>query len=421
VNGDGVFGNGNDRALSGAVTLGSNNIYWDGLDGSGVPVPATSTTLGLNTSVVLGNGEVHFPYFDVEQNPTGLSVIRLNGGGTPDARIFWNDTSLGGTASLGGASSSPTGAHSWSTNFGNDRLIDTWAVATPEAALYTTAVAIREADLRMVSKTPSSPSVLQGSGVTWTLVINNLGPSAVSNAVLIDEFPAELTALSVSSCSVSGGGSCGGGAFAGSTYTQTFNLDAGATATLVITSSASASGTLTSALSVANRAGIQRPADLKDPDAYTPAPAVPTVTVTAPVSSLAGIQAQCSNAGASSCNNLITATLSITPTVNLTVTKSDGLGTVTTGQTTRYTVTVANLGPGSASGAVLTDVPSAGLSCTAVACTSASGGGVCPAAGSGPGELSMGNLLGAGVTLPGLAAGASLKFTVDCSVSATGS
>lgn len=421
VNGDGVFGNGNDRSLSGAVTVGSNNIYWDGLDGDGVAVPATSTTLGLNTSVVLGNGEVHFPYFDVEQNPTGLSVIRLNGGGAPDARIFWSDTSLGGTASLGGASSSPTGAHSWSTNFGNDRLIDTWAMATPEAALYTTAVAIREADLRMVSKTPSSPGALQGSSVTWTLVINNLGPSPVSDVVLIDRFPAELTALAVSTCSVAGGGSCGSAGFAGSTFTQTLSLSAGATATLVITSSASAYGTLTSPLAITNTAGIQRSADVKDPDAFTPAPAVPTSTITGPVSTLAGIETQCTSAGVPGCNNLISAGLTITPTVNLTVTKSDGMGTVTTGDTVTYTITVANTGPGSASGAVLTDAPGAGLNCTAVACTAASGGGVCPPAGAGAGQLSLANLLGPGVTLPALPAGSSLVLTVDCAVTASGS
>ena len=421
VNGDGVFGNANDRTLSGSVLVGTNRIYWDGRDGNGVAIPASNATLGLNTSLLLGNGEVHFPYIDVENNVTGMTVIRLNGGGSPDSRIFWNDTALGGAAALGGATSSPSGTHTWSAGFGNNNLIDTWALATPTPALFTTTVAIRAADLRMVSKAPSSAGALQGSTVTWTLLVNNLGPSNASNAVLVDEFPPELTALSLTSCNVAGGGTCGSGAFAGNTYTQTLSLNAGATATLVFTSTASARSTLTGTISITNRAGIQRPADSLDPDAFTAAGSFPTGTISGPVSSLAGIQTQCSNAGASSCNNLITASLSITPTANLTVSKSNGVNTVATSSTVAYTVTVANLGPNQANGARLTDAPGAGLNCTAVGCTSASGGAVCPTTGAAPGQLSVVNLLGAGVTLTTLPAASTLTFSVSCGVTASGS
>ena len=421
VNQDGVYGNGNDRTLAGNVSAGFNRIYWNGLDSAGVGVPATNASLALQTALVLGSGEVHFPYIDVENNTSGLTVVRENGGGSPNSAIYWNDTALGGTAALTGAVSSPSGTHAWAANFGNDRLLDTWALATPATAVLTTTVAIRAADLRVASKTPAAPGVLQGATLTWTVTVTNSGPSGVTGAVFIDSFPPELTGLSLTGCSVAGGGSCGSGGLAGSTYTQTLNLNSGATATLVFASTASASGTLTSSLSLTNAAGVQRIADMKDVDAFTAPSGTPVGTITGPVSTLAGIQTQCANAGQGTCNNLMTASLTITPTVSLGITKTNAASSVTAGGTTAYTVTVANAGPGAADRSVLKDVPSAGLTCTSVACTGSAGGGVCPTAGAGVGQLSIGNLLGAGVLLPTLPAGASLVFLIGCNVTASGS
>lgn len=420
VNGDGVFGNANDRGLAGTVVSGSNQVYWDGLDGLGVPVPATAAALSLSTQVVVGNGEVHFPYVDVEQSPGGLVVTRLNGAGAPDSRIYWNDSALGGTVSLSGVASAPSGAHSWGANFGDQRLIDTWALATPVTAAYSTSLQIREANLRVVSKAASAPVVSQGGQLTWTLVVSNQGPGAVSEAVLVDEFPVEFSALAEASCSVAGGGACGAGGVSGQSYSRRLSLQPGATATVVITSTAVGSGTLTGAVSVSNRAGIQRMSDMKDPDAHTPAPASPTGPVPGPVASLAGVQQQCDSAGGPSCNNLGAASVTLQPTVLLTVDKSNGEGTLTAAQTTRYTITVANQGPGSASGAVLTDEPGPGLNCLAATCLGVSGSGTCPPEGSAAGQLSIGNLLGAGVVLPSLPAGSSVLIGVDCTVAASG-
>lgn len=420
VSGDGVFGNANDRSLAGSVVSGANQVYWDGLDGLGVPVPATATAISLSSQVVVGNGEVHFPYVDVEQSPGGLVVTRLNGAGAPDSRIYWNDSALGGSVALSGTPSSPSGAHNWGSNFGDQRLIDTWTVATPAMAAYNASVQIQQADLRIVSKSVSASSVSQGGSLTWTLVVGNLGPGEASDAVLVDEFPPEFGALSAVSCVVSGGGSCGAGGFVGQTYTRSLLLPAGATATLVITSSAVASSTLSSAVTVINQAGIQRMSDMKDPDAHTPAPAFPSGPIAGPQASLAGVQQQCNNAGFPSCNNLGSASVTIQPTALLTVDKSNGVGTLTAAQPTRYTITVANQGPGSASGARLTDEPAPGLSCSATSCLGASGGGVCPPEGSAAGELSIGNLLGAGVLLPSLPAGSALQIGVDCTVTASG-
>jgi uncharacterized repeat protein (TIGR01451 family) len=106
---------------------------------------------------------------------------------------------------------------------------------------------------------------------------------------------------------------------------------------------------------------------------------------------------------------------SVSCSASLSVSKDNGTTSLVAGSTTQYTVTFANSGPAAADGAVALDAPSAGLSaCSVLSCT-ASGTGVCPAAGLWP------NLLTApGLSLSTFASGASLSFVVSCGVSATG-
>jgi len=110
------------------------------------------------------------------------------------------------------------------------------------------------------------------------------------------------------------------------------------------------------------------------------------------------------------------------PLVNLSVSKSNGLSSVTAGSNTVYTIAVANGGPSAANGSTLTDTPSSGLNCTSVSCTGTSGGAVCPVAGAGAGQLSIANLItpGSGVTITSLPANSTVSFSVTCGVIATG-
>ena len=111
------------------------------------------------------------------------------------------------------------------------------------------------------------------------------------------------------------------------------------------------------------------------------------------------------------------------PLVNLTITKSNAVSTLTAGSTTSYTVTIANLGPSAADGSVLTDNTSAtGLTCTTVSCTATAGGAVCPTVGGAAGQLSIGNIMspGSGVVLPTLPSGSTVSFSLGCGVTATG-
>lgn len=108
--------------------------------------------------------------------------------------------------------------------------------------------------------------------------------------------------------------------------------------------------------------------------------------------------------------------------VNLAITKTDGIGTVVAGGTTAYTITVANFGSFPANSATLKDPSAAGLVCTAVTCQ-AFGTSLCPA----PSAVTIAALQGVGIDIPLLAptalatpAANRVEFRVNCGVTATG-
>jgi uncharacterized repeat protein (TIGR01451 family) len=77
------------------------------------------------------------------------------------------------------------------------------------------------------------------------------------------------------------------------------------------------------------------------------------------------------------------ATLASTGSAFLTITKTDGVATVTPGGTTTYTVTVSNTGPNSVAGLSVDDAPAPGVTFTSWTCAATSGS-LCTASGSGP-------------------------------------
>ncbi|MDH5835101.1 CshA/CshB family fibrillar adhesin-related protein [Luteimonas kalidii] len=98
--------------------------------------------------------------------------------------------------------------------------------------------------------------------------------------------------------------------------------------------------------------------------------------------------------------------------VDLSLQKVVAPTTAVVGQVVEYTVTVGNAGPFAADGALVTDPVVAGLDCpaaNAVACT-ASGGAQCPA------SATLGDLQGAGVTVPELPQGGQLTLQYACTL-----
>lgn len=118
----------------------------------------------------------------------------------------------------------------------------------------------------------------------------------------------------------------------------------------------------------------------------------------------------------STADNSATVVLTIKPAANLQITKNDGTTTLLTGSTNTYTITVANLGPAAADGAILKDPAATGLNCTEINC-SASGGAVCPL----PIQLFVSALQSAtGIAVPTFPAGSTATFVLTCGVTATG-
>ena len=73
-------------------------------------------------------GEVHFPFYDVENLNRGPKVTMQSGGGAISSKYFWDDQLVGfNTSGAGGADDNRTIAGS--TTDGNNRLMDTWKFA----------------------------------------------------------------------------------------------------------------------------------------------------------------------------------------------------------------------------------------------------------------------------------------------------
>ena len=86
-------------------------------------------------------------------------------------------------------------------------------------------------------------------------------------------------------------------------------------------------------------------------------------------------------------DNSSTDTDTLTPSVDLSITKTDGVATVVPGTSTTYTITVANSGPSSVVDAAINDVMPAEILASNWSCTGA-GGATC-ATTSGSGDVSL--------------------------------
>ncbi len=218
-----------------------------------------------------------------------------------------------------------------------------------------------------ITKTDGVTTATPGGSVTYTITASNAGPSNATGATVTDSFPASLTCTWT--CVGAGGGTCT--ASGSGNINDTVNLPSGGniTYTASCTISAAATGVL------ANTATVTAPAGVTDP---TPG------------------------------NNSATDTDTLGATADLSITKTDGVTTVTPGGSTTYTITASNAGPSNATGATVADSFPASLTCTWT-CVGA-GGGTCTASGSG-------NINGT-VNLP---SGGSVTYTASCTIAAAAS
>ncbi|MEZ6115191.1 MAG: SdrD B-like domain-containing protein [Pirellulaceae bacterium] len=221
-----------------------------------------------------------------------------------------------------------------------------------------------EVDL-VITKTDNVTTVVPGESVTYDIVVRNQGPSTVTGATVSDTFPATLTNVSFTSSvtgTASGNTSSGTGNIS-DTVTMAPGSEIRYTVTATVVSSAT--GTL-----------------------------VNTATVTAPN----GVTET------NSANNSSTDTDTLTPQVDLRITKTDNKTNVSPGDTSTYTIVVTNNGPSDAPGTRIQDTFPADL--TNVSFTSTASGGA-------TGNSSGNGSLNETVSMP---SGSSITYTVTTTV-----
>jgi len=237
-------------------------------------------------------------------------------------------------------------------------------------------IAVANPDLS-ITKTNGVTSVYQGGPVSYTIVVTNKTAAYAVTGTVTDTVPASVTSVTWT-CAASAGSSCTAASGAGNTINTSATLLANGTATYTVagTVSAGATGTLT------NTASVAPPAFLTD---------------------------------ANAADNSATDSDPINVQADLSVTKTDGVATITAGGAVTYTIVVksAATSTGASNGSIVTDTVPATITGVNWTCGSATLGATCGAA------SGSGNAINTTANLP---VGSTLTYTVTgtLSVTATG-
>jgi uncharacterized repeat protein (TIGR01451 family) len=173
---------------------------------------------------------------------------------------------------------------------------------------------IAQADLS-ITKTDGATTEIPGTSITYTITVNNSGPSDANGVSVADTFPGTLTGVTFTS--LASGGATGNTDGAGN-ISDTLNMPANSSVTYTVnaTIQSSATGDLT------NTATVTAPMGVTDPNTE---------------------------------NNSATDTDTLVPTADLSITKDDGVSSEVPGTSVTYTITVTNSGPSDAPNTTVAD------------------------------------------------------------------
>lgn len=240
---------------------------------------------------------------------------------------------------------------------------------------------VPSADVR-VSKTNSVSSLVSGQTIAYTVTLANTSTVAATTLTFTDPAVSNLIKYSVT-CTASAGSTC-----PPATATTVLNVETtGVTVPLVGINS-----TVTFVIrgTVTGAAGS-------------------TVTNIASIAPVGYIDTNPANNSAQDSDPVI-------GSVNLSITKTNTVTALIAGSTTSYAITITNTGPSNLTNATFRDIPASGLSCTSIACSVLSGAALCPL----PAALTVANMTSPGIQIPSMPPPSSLRFTVNCNVTATG-
>ena len=186
--------------------------------------------------------------------------------------------------------------------------------STNNSSTETTTIA-PAADLK-ISVTDNKTSIAAGSQNVYTIIVNNLGPSAATGAAITDTFPSSFASVTYTATQL--GGATGFTASGSGNISDTVNFPAGSKITYTAKGklSSAATGTLS------DNATVTKPADISDP---------------------------------STANNSATDSDTITFKADLKITVNDGKTAAVAGTKDTYTIVVTNAGPSNVAGAIIQD------------------------------------------------------------------
>lgn len=181
VDGNGSYDDDIDRSIrlgaDGSVTYSHE---FDGLDGTGAPIEDCTR---MNARILFDKlGETHIIQTDVEAREGGISITRLNGAGSPDTRIHWNDEGMAGTRVtttdplVGVAVDSSAGVHDWTydvNGWGNGRYIDDWAYLPADFGTGEISLGGRCISIEKTSNATEATRI--GDTVEYTVTATNTG------------------------------------------------------------------------------------------------------------------------------------------------------------------------------------------------------------------------------------------------------
>ncbi len=322
-------------------------------------IPGGTVVNALTPGVINGCGAVGAVTATASINQLSMSTANVIPA-LSSCVVRVNVTATPATASGTFVNTIPAG--SLSTNLGPSTL--------PAVATLTVS---NQTNLSM-SKVVSSANIFPGTTLNYTVTVTNLGPNIAFNAVLTDALQ-------------------------------------GATLIAPVTSTFSAGGSLVSLVTTTAglTATVNLPLNGTALFAFRAVPALANGFLT----NTASIQAGSTATDSTLSNNTASVSTQVSPSANLSVSKTNGVTTLTAGSLTVYTVTFANAGPSDASGSLIRDIPTSGLSsCTVLSC-SGSGGAVC-------GSPTFTAINTSGYSLPTFPSGSSVVLLLQCSVNATG-
>jgi uncharacterized repeat protein (TIGR01451 family) len=281
--------NGADRVINGSAVQGANEILWDVKDGNGNFVPPGPITPLVQT--FLRSAEVHFPYIDMEINPRGIIIELIENNTSYNVNtsnplpseysdmVYWDDVNIANAGVVGSNSSNPVtnltgehsntnghkfGAYSNSNQFGDERSMDTWTYIESGKATELVNIEILQANLKIESISPDLSKYFSDRTITYTVRVQNDGPSAANGSRLAIALPTGLTISSVTTANQSAGVALSNGVSGAQSYTASLDLPNQGLIDIVIV--ATFTGSYNQIFSN-TKASILRPADLSDPDA----------------------------------------------------------------------------------------------------------------------------------------------------------